>query len=75
MGVKCFLYNADPTSDSKNPNGGVSSKGLSRFTCWQREHTGATMSYESLGAGFCSDWEYLPEGGYPVRCARCMCIL
>merc|ERR1719253_2248623 len=26
----------------------------------------STVSYESLGAGFCSDWEYLPEGGYPA---------
>jgi hypothetical protein len=25
----------------------------------------STTQYTELGGGFCSDWEYLPEGGYP----------
>jgi len=39
MGTKCFLYSEHPTADNTNPNAGVSSQGLSRFTCWQPADT------------------------------------
>ena len=26
-----------------------------------------TYTYSHLGTGYCSDWVYLPEGGYPGR--------
>merc|ERR1712167_255151 len=38
-GYEVFLYSEHPTADNTNPNAGVSSQGLSRFTCWQPADT------------------------------------
>lgn len=32
--------------------------------------TGGGPIYSSIGPGYCSDWAYLPEGGYPPRLAE-----
>merc|ERR550537_2188968 len=52
MGTKCFLYSEHPTADNTNPNAGVSSQGLSRFTCWQPADT--TVSTPASGVSECS---------------------
>ena len=31
--------------------------------------TSGQPTYSDIGPGFCSDWVYLPEGGYPARLA------
>merc|ERR1712167_427603 len=53
MGTKCFLYSEHPTADNTNPNAGVSSQGLSRFTCWQPADT-TVSTHAPTSAGGCA---------------------
>jgi len=70
MGTKCFLYSEHPTADNTNPNAGVSSQGLSRFTCWQPADTTVStpapgVSVTDVGLGSCVKLSGQNSGGHP----------
>merc|ERR1712167_462481 len=70
MGTKCFLYSEHPTADNTNPNAGVSSQGLSRFTCWQPADTTVSTHAPSSVNGWDKVRNAFAAAGYSCRGAH-----